>query len=127
MDFDDGASVHFGAIIQFMDSDMYRAFLPAWLTVTLMHRLEVSFAFASLIVTLIPEKSAIIGVPARFKERICALDVDQMRAVVAYGRAIQGDPGITKFTGMDAGARIVEVWTVLVEESVHAPQCSIAP
>ncbi|AOG03103.1 hypothetical protein BSY19_5166 (plasmid) [Bosea sp. RAC05] len=110
-----------------MDSDKYRAFLPAWLTVTLMHRLEVSFAFASLIVTLIPEKSAIIDGPARFKERICALDVDQMRAVVAYGRAIQGDPGIAKFTGMDAGARIVEVWTVLVEDSVHAPQCSIAP
>ncbi len=121
----DGA--HLGSLIQFMDGAMYRAYLPAWLTVVLMNGTHSPFALGSLIATLIPEESLVIARPETFLFRLSALDLEQMRAVTAFGQAIQGDPGIAKFTGMDAGARIVEVWTEIVEKAEGAPDRSAEP
>ncbi len=109
--FQGGAGRSLGPYLGFMEADMFRAFVAAWMVEVLRNGDADQDAVAMVIVSLDPGLSLTMWGPDRFVDRKDAMTVAERRAVVTFGNAIAGDPALTAASGHDPGPVIAAAWS----------------
>lgn len=99
-----------GGLFALMEPDMWRRYLPAWMTMVLRHGPEADAAMASLFVTLDPEASAGMYPDDKFSIRTRDLTVEQTAAVVEFAIFVASDPEFTNVAGYEVGERLLKHW-----------------
>ncbi len=100
-----------GAYLGFMESEMFRAFVPAWMVQVLRHGDADQDAIAALVVSLDPDMSRRMWKEDRFATRKAAMTLVERRAVATFGKAVAGDTALTMSWGHDPGPAIAAAWS----------------
>ncbi len=101
-----------GGYLGFLEDEMFRAYVPAWMVHVLDKGAEADpDALAAVLVSLDPGLSRRMWKQDRFETRKLAMTPAERRAVAAFGEAIAGDPALTRANGYDAGPVIAAAWT----------------
>jgi hypothetical protein len=99
-----------GGLFALLEPDMWRRYLPAWMTMVLRHGTEAEAVMASLFVTLDPQASAGMYSDDKFTPRTQDLTPPQTQAIRDFAAVVARRLEFAEAAGYDVGERLLGYW-----------------
>lgn len=99
-----------GGLFALMGPDLWRRYLPAWMTMVLRHGTEAGDVMSSLFVTLDPQASAGMYSDDKFTPRTQDLTPPQTQAIREFAAVVARRPEFAEAAGYDVGERLLGYW-----------------